>query len=114
MGIRVTQGWGMTESSPVVTLNAPKPQCLKLEGEAQAYRRCAQGRVLFGTDVRAVDEAGNEVPWDGQTQGAMEFRGPWIASGYFRMEPNGGEWLPTGDVGVVDKDGFYTLNDRAQ
>ncbi len=114
MGIRVTQGWGMTESSPVVTLNAPKPQCLKLEGEAQAHRRCAQGRVLFGTDVRAVGEDGQEVPWDGQTQGAMEFRGPWIASGYYRMEPNAGEWLPTGDVGVVDKDGFVTLTDRAK
>jgi len=114
MGVRVMQGWGMTESSPVVTLNAPKPQCFKLEGEAQAQRRCAQGRVLFGTDVRAVDEEGHEVPWDGHTQGAMEFRGPWIASGYYRMDPNDSEWLATGDVGVVDQDGFVTLTDRAK
>ena len=43
----------VAKTTPVVTLNAPKPQCFKLEGEAQAQRRCAQGRVLFGTDVRA-------------------------------------------------------------
>jgi fatty-acyl-CoA synthase len=114
MGIRVNQGWGMTESSPVVTLNAPKPACFRLEGEAQASRRCAQGRVLFGTDVRAVDDEGKEVPWDGQTPGHMMFRGPWIASGYYRMPPNEGEWLATGDVGVIDKDGFITLTDRAK
>jgi len=114
MGIRVNQGWGMTETSPVVTLNAPKPACLKLEGEPQMYRRCAQGRVLFGTDVRAVDDDGNEVPWDGQTAGHMEFRGPWIASGYYRMAPNQGEWFPSGDVGVIDKDGFVTLTDRSK
>jgi fatty-acyl-CoA synthase len=114
MGIRVTQGWGMTESSPVVTLNAPKPACLRLEGEAQTNRRCAQGRVLFGTDVRAVDDDGNEVPWDGETAGHMMFRGPWIASGYYRMPPYEGEWLASGDVGVVDKDGFIILTDRSK
>jgi fatty-acyl-CoA synthase len=114
MGIRMMQGWGMTESSPLVTLNAPKPQCLKLEGETQLRRRCAQGRVLFGTDVRAVDDEGKEVPWDGETPGHMMFRGPWIASGYYRMAPNEDGWFPTGDVGVIDKDGFVTLTDRSK
>ena len=114
IGIHATQGWGMTETSPMVTVNAPKPACLKLEGEAQAKRRCAQGRVVFGTDVLAVDDEGKEVPWDGRTPGHMMFRGPWIASGYYRMAPIEGEWLASGDVGVVDKDGFVTLTDRAK
>jgi fatty-acyl-CoA synthase len=115
LGIRMMQGWGMTESSPLVTLNAPKPACLKLEGEARANRRCAQGRVLFGTDVRAVDDDGKEVPWDGKTAGHMMFRGPWIASGYYRMpESRNDGWLATGDVGVMDKDGFVTLTDRSK
>jgi 3-(methylthio)propionyl---CoA ligase len=116
MGIQVAQGWGMTESSPVVTKNAPKPNCLKLEGEAQLSRRCAQGRVVFGADIRAEDEGGLEVPWDGKSQGNLSFRGHWIASGYFRMPPNDGadHWFPTGDVGVIDKDGFLTLTDRTK
>ena len=114
MGIHATQGWGMTETSPMVTVNAPKPACLKLEGEAQASRRCAQGRVVFGTDVVAVDDEGREVPWDGRTPGHMMFRGPWIASGYYRMPPHEGDWFPTGDVGVIDKDGFIVLTDRTK
>jgi 3-(methylthio)propionyl---CoA ligase len=116
MGIQVFQGWGMTESSPVVTLNAPKPSCLKLEGEAQLNRRCAQGRVLFGADVRGEDENNHEVPWDGSTQDNLMFRGHWIASGYFRMPSNTNpeDWFPTGDVGVIDRDGFLTLTDRTK
>jgi fatty-acyl-CoA synthase len=116
MGIRVAQGWGMTESSPIVTVNAPKPSCLKLEGETQLGRRCAQGRVVFGADIRAEDEGGQEVHWDGTTQGNVLFRGHWIASGYFRMPQNNDadSWFPTGDVGVIDSDGFLTLTDRSK
>jgi len=114
MGIHAAQGWGMTETSPLVTVNAPKPSCLKLEGEAQANRRCAQGRAVFGADIVAVDDEGREVPWDGRTPGHMMFRGPWIASGYYRMAPMQGDWLASGDVGVVDKDGFITLTDRSK
>jgi fatty-acyl-CoA synthase len=116
MGIRVIQGWGMTESSPIVTVNAPKPACLRLEGEAQLRRRCAQGRVVFGADLRSEDEANQEVAWDGTSQGNVIFRGHWIASGYYRMPPNTGPegWFPTGDVGVIDRDGFLTLTDRTK
>lgn len=116
MGIRTIQGWGMTESSPIVTVNAPKPSCLKLEGEAQLRRRCAQGRVVFGADLHGEDEASHEVAWDGATQGHVLFRGHWIASGYYRMPPNGDpeSWFPTGDVGVIDSDGFLTLTDRSK
>jgi 3-(methylthio)propionyl---CoA ligase len=116
MGIRTLQGWGMTESSPVVTLNAPKPSCLRLEGEAQIRRRCAQGRVVFGADIRAEDEGGQEIIWDGTSQGNVLFRGHWIASGYFRMPQNNDadSWFPTGDVGVIDSDGFLTLTDRSK
>ena len=116
LGIRMSQGWGMTESSPIVTVNAPKPACLKLEGEAQVARRCAQGRVVFGADIRAEDDSGNEVVWDGTSQGNILFRGHWVASSYFRMPPGRAQddWFPTGDVGVIDGDGFLTLTDRTK
>jgi fatty-acyl-CoA synthase len=115
MGITVSQGWGMTESSPLVTHNAPKPACYALEGEGRLARRCAQGRVVFGADVRAVDDAGTEVPWDGRTAGNLTFRGSWVASAYYRMPESAVEdWFPTGDVGVIDADGFLTLTDRVK
>jgi len=115
LGIRMQQGWGMTESSPIVTVNRPKPACLRLEGETQVKRRCAQGRVLFGADVRGVDDEGNEVPWDGLTAGHLQFRGPWITAGYYRMPETAVEdWFATGDVGVIDTDGFVTLTDRSK
>lgn len=116
MGIQMRQGWGMTESSPIVTVNMPKPGCLKLEGEDQLHRRCAQGRVVFGADIHSENEGGREVSWDGKNQGNVSFRGHWIASGYFRMPQNNNAdgWFPTGDVGVIDKDGFLTLTDRTK
>jgi 3-(methylthio)propionyl---CoA ligase len=114
MGVWVSHGWGMTESSPVVTLNAPKVSCARLQGHARLSRRSAQGRVVFGADVSAQDEAGQEVPWDGSSQGNLVFRGHWIASGYFGAEQCSGDWFPTGDVGVIDADGFITLTDRTK
>jgi fatty-acyl-CoA synthase len=116
LGIWVSHGWGMTESSPVVTMNAPKNSCLALEGEAQLNRRASQGRVVFGADVSGQDDAGREVPWDGHSPGNLVFRGHWIASGYYRMPPASGDenWFPTGDVGVFDADGFITLTDRTK
>ncbi len=116
LGVWVSHGWGMTESSPLVTLNAPKASCLTLEGEARLNRRAAQGRVLFGADVSAQDEGGRHLPWDGHTQGNLVFRGHWVASGYFRMPPVADQdgWFPTGDVGVIDSDGFVTLTDRTK
>ena len=116
LGVEVRQGWGMTESSPVVTVNAPKPACLKLEGANQLARKASQGRCIFGVDVRAVppDEETGEVPWDGRTAGNMRFRGHWIASGYYAKEDTAGDWFPTGDVGVIDADGFVTLTDRTK
>jgi 3-(methylthio)propionyl---CoA ligase len=116
LGIRVNHAWGMTESSPLVTLNAPKPSCLKLEGDARLNRRASQGRVMFGADLCVRDDAGAELPWDGHSQGNLMFRGHWIACGYFRMphESEDGDWFPTGDVGVFDVDGFITLTDRTK
>jgi len=116
LGIEVTHGWGMTESSPVVTLNTPKASTALLQGEALLDHKAKQGRCLFGVDVRVEDDEGREVAWDGASQGQMMFRGHWIASGYFRapdqLDPEG--WFPTGDVGVIDPDGFVTLTDRTK
>jgi|SRR5665213_3061970 len=116
LGIEVRHGWGMTESSPVVTLNAPKPTSAQLDVEALLDQKATQGRSLFGVDVRAEGDDGQEVPWDGKTPGNLVFRGHWVATGYYRL-PNAARleaWFPTGDVGVIDSEGFVTLTDRTK
>ena len=111
-GIEARQGWGMTESSPVVTVNAPKPSCLRLEEDARLDRRAKQGRCLFGVDVRAEGEDGAEMHQG--IAGNIVFRGHWIASGYYRMPLSEGAWFPTGDVGMIDDQGFVLLTDRSK
>ncbi len=115
LGVEVSHAWGMTESSPIVTVNAPKPASAGLDRDCLLDQKAAQGRCVFGADVRAQGDDGQEVPWDGVTQGHLVFRGHWIASGYYRMPDGVGEgWFPTGDVGVIDAEGFVTITDRTK
>ena len=117
LGVHIHQAWGMTESSPVATWNAPKPATLALEAEARLDQQATQGRTVFGVDVAARNDAGAEVPWDGGTQGNLVFRGHWVASAYFRQpetEIGADGWFPTGDVGVMDPEGFVILTDRTK
>ncbi len=114
-GVRIFQAWGMTETSPVATYSRPR------EGEHDdAYwdDRAKQGRPLPWVELRLVDDDGTEVPWDGESTGEIEVRGPWIASRYFRDE-SGDEkfdagWLRTGDIAAVDGRGFVQITDRAK
>jgi fatty-acyl-CoA synthase len=117
LGIRVMHAWGMTESSPVATWCSPKPGTAQLDADARLDQQATQGRTVYGIDVRAHDDAGREVPWDGKTPGNLVFRGHWVASAYYRtpesaVGPEG--WFPTGDVGVIDHEGFVRLTDRTK
>jgi fatty-acyl-CoA synthase len=114
-GVRIFQAWGMTETSPVATYSRP------LEGEHDSSywdERAKQGRPLPWVELRLVDDAGGEVPWDGESTGEIEVRGPWIAVRYFRDE-SGEEkfdsgWLRTGDIAAVDANGFVQITDRSK
>jgi 3-(methylthio)propionyl---CoA ligase len=117
LGVHVTHAWGMTESSPVATVNASTPRTLTLDPEARLDEQAGQGRPVFGIEVRAEDLHHREVPWDGRTQGNLACRGHWVASQYYRrpdtaVGPEG--WFPTGDVGVIDPEGFIRLTDRTK
>ena len=117
LGMRVSHGWGMTESSSVATWGAPKPATALLDRDGKIDEIATQGRPVYGIDVRATDQHGNEVPWDGKTQGELSFRGHWVASAYYRMPETAiGDdgWFPTGDVGVVDAQGNIKLTDRTK
>jgi 3-(methylthio)propionyl---CoA ligase len=116
-GVTVLHAWGMTEMSPIGTVcNLKLPQ-LALDAEAQLAVMCKQGRALFGVDMRIVDPAGRELPWDGQATGDLHVKGPWIISSYFKGEggdPLVGGWFPTGDVASIDADGFMQITDRSK
>ena len=92
-GVRIFQGWGMTETSPVVTFcepaeEAPGPDGVVRHDERYWDERALQGRPLPWTELRLVDDDGSEVPWDGESTGEIEVRGPWIAARYFD-DPSG-------------------------
>jgi acyl-CoA synthetase (AMP-forming)/AMP-acid ligase II len=113
-GVAIVQGWGMTETSPVAAISWP-PRGTPDAEAVDWYART--GRVIFGVELRLVDEAGAELPWDGQSIGEFEVRGPWITGAYFKEDTPDkfhDGWLRTGDVGTVDPRGFLQITDRAK
>ncbi len=118
-GVEVLHGWGMTEMSPLGTANRHNAHTEDLEGPALRDHVVRQGRPLPGVDIRIVDEDGLELPWDGERFGALQVRGPWVCSGYYRLEGESsahGEdgWFDTGDVATIDADGFVKITDRTK
>ncbi len=118
-GVEVLHAWGMTELSPVGTVCALKGSQAGLPAEQRQAIQIKQGRAVFGVDMKIVDAAGVELPWDGRSSGELMVRGPWIAAGYL----NGGDplayskgqgWFPTGDVATIDADGFMQITDRSK
>lgn len=116
-GVEVVHAWGMTEMSPLgtaCTLLAKHDDLPEPEKEAILTK---QGHVLYGVEMKIVDDAGKELPWDGASYGNLLVRGPWIIESYFRGE--GGDvlqdgWFPTGDVATIDADGYMQITDRSK
>ena len=121
-GVEVLHAWGMTEMSPLGTVCTLKNAQLALSPEEQLKVRLKQGRAVYGVDMKIVDEAGVELPWDGKTYGDLLVRGPWIIASYFkgeggdplRYDAAGKGWFPTGDVATIDADGFMQITDRSK
>lgn len=122
LGMRVCHAWGMTETSPLGTVARP-PASVVGTAEEFAYR-LTQGRFPAGVEARLTGPGGERLPWDGESAGELEVRGPWIAGAYYggqgteplrpadKFSEDG--WLKTGDVGTISHDGFLTLTDRAK
>jgi len=113
-GVRVLHAWGMTEMSPLGTVAVPPAAATG--DEAWAYRE-TQGRLALSVEGRLVGPDGEVVPWDGESVGELEVRGPWITASYYRdddPEKFDDGWLRTGDVGNLSRDGFLRLTDRAK
>jgi fatty-acyl-CoA synthase len=113
-GIHVRHAWGMTEMSPLGTV-AVAP--VGVEGEEAWRYREMQGRVAANVEARLVGPDGEPVPWDGDSVGELEVRGPWITGSYYKDDDPSkfdDNWLRTGDVGSLTPDGFLHLTDRAK
>lgn len=110
-------GYGMTETSPLVSLSVLTSSMDNLTTDERIDMRALQGLVMPGLDIRVVNEDG-EVPWDGQTMGELTVRGPWIASEYYKDERTEEAfkdgWLYTGDIAVMTEDGYLKLTDRTK
>jgi fatty-acyl-CoA synthase len=116
--IEVVQAWGMTEMSPVGTVcRLPGELTQRPAAERSAYR-ARQGVPIPFVEIRARDDAGNEIPWDDTAMGELEVRGPWVAAAY-----HGGQgaekftedgWFQTGDVVTIDARGCVRICDRSK
>jgi fatty-acyl-CoA synthase len=113
-GLEIVQAWGMTETSPLGAVALP-PKGVGSEEEWE-YRSMT-GRVVPGVELRIADDTGEVLPWDGESAGEIEVRGPWVTAAYHR-DPAPDRfhegWLRTGDAGTVDRRGFVRITDRVK
>ena len=114
-GLRIMQGWGMTETSPVASFSSDRSHtAASTRTERQQYRATA-GQPLPFVDIRARGDDGL-VPWDGQTMGELEVRGPWVASAYFGRNADesftADGWFRTGDIVTIGAAGELVIQDR--
>jgi fatty-acyl-CoA synthase len=121
-GVQVLHGWGMTEMSPLGTVNTFKAHHASWSPEQKLALQAKQGRAIYGVEMKIVDDQGKELPRDGTAFGDLLVRGPWITRGYFkgeggdvlRTDAAGLEWFPTGDVATIDPDGYMQITDRSK
>jgi len=116
--IKVVQGWGMTETNPIASTSLLKGPMEEWDWEDQLDILETAGRPIPGLKVKIVDDAGNELPHDGEAFGELLIRGPWIAAEYYE-DPRTSQsfvdgWLRTGDVCKITPDGYIRITDRAK
>jgi fatty-acyl-CoA synthase len=116
--IEVLHAWGMTELTPIGAASCLKPYMQDWPEEQRIAIRAKQGTQLPFVEARAMDADG-EVPWDGQSLGVLQVRGPWVAASYYNL-PEQREnwtkdgWFHTGDVVTIDPEGFIKIADRSK
>jgi len=119
LGVNVVHAWGMTELSPLGSTSKLQSHHQDLDESAQLDIKAKQGYFIPCVDARIVDLTGEELPWDGETMGELQVRGPWIAGAYFKVEQRPEHftkdgWFRTGDVVTIDESGFMTITDRTK
>ncbi|MFC4946340.1 long-chain fatty acid--CoA ligase [Pseudonocardia sp. GCM10023141] len=117
-GIHVTQAWGMTEASPVLTFCGLTTANQHLDGDARFAIFGRQGQPLPLVEVKLLGDDGSEAPWDGRTPGEVLVRSPWVIREYYDDARSAASftdgWFHTGDIATMTPDGYLTIVDRAK
>jgi fatty-acyl-CoA synthase len=117
-GVKVSHAWGMTEMNPIGSICAIKPDYAAADREALLDIKAKQGSAPFTVEMKIVDDANKELPWDGKTFGRLKVRGASVAASYFKGE--GGDildaegYFDTGDVATIDPFGAMQITDRSK
>ncbi|UXD88629.1 long-chain-fatty-acid--CoA ligase [Thalassolituus hydrocarboniclasticus] len=109
--------WGMTEMSPIGTVNAHNNHMEQLPLEERYLLQAKQGRPVYGVEMKIVNDQNEELPRDGETFGRLLVRGPWIISGYYKNDDRSNfidGWFDTGDVATISPDNYLTIVDRSK
>ncbi len=117
LGCEAFVGYGLTETSPVLTLAQPKVHLRQETPEQQLARRSKTGYAIVGVEVRVVNEQGREVLADGRTVGEIVTRSNVVMEGYFKDPKATAEairdgWFYTGDMATIDAEGYLNIVDR--
>ena len=114
----IAHAWGMTEMSPIGTISHLKSHMADWPDDKKFKVRAKQGTAVPGVEARVVDIDGRELPWDGQSFGELQVRGPWIISSYYKDERSADSfqdgWFRTGDVATIDEEGYLQIVDRTK
>ena len=108
--------YGMTETSPVLTLSLHKSH-LSLTEEQRYQLQSMTGYPIPGAEVRIVDAQDQELPWDGKSVGEIVVQADTVMAGYWNRPEETeqsfrGEWFHTGDMATIDPDGYVLIVDR--
>ena len=120
IGLPILQAWGMTETSPLGTICHVKSAQEGLSDADLSDVRTSIGTVLPGIEFRLCEPGTtDELPWDGETPGELQVRGPWVTGEYYKR-PDADDaftddgWMRTGDVATCDADGYLRIVDRTK
>ncbi len=119
-GVIIAQGYGSTETSPLVTVSVPKSYMETMSVDEKIDIRTTAGMPVAGLDVKLINmETGKEARMDGKEMGEVLVRGPWIASEYYKDPKQSAisfrdGWFHTGDIGIMSKEGYVSLVDRTK
>jgi len=116
-GIQVLHAWGMTEMSPLGTICSFKPEVSSLSEEGQLDIQETVGHPPYTVDLKIANDAGEDLPWDGKTPGRLLSKGAAVVQRYLKEDADALDedgWFDTGDVAVMDANGYVRITDRSK